>query len=127
MSLKNRNINVCCLSENLIQDSSEVLQTRSPSADYISLFPEQLSGGGCVASLPGFAGVHVALNARAEATLIAWIHINNRLCDVRLESSIKVRRNQCEKRCVFVISAYTPTDCSPDVIKDESDHPLSVL
>ncbi|VDP34840.1 unnamed protein product [Schistosoma curassoni] len=49
-----------------------------------------------VASSSGLAGVGVTLSARAEAVLIDWIPINSRLCDVRLESSIKVRRNRCE-------------------------------
>ncbi|CAI2728541.1 unnamed protein product [Schistosoma spindalis] len=80
-----------------------------------------------MASSSGLAGVVVALSARAKAALIDWIPINGRLCAVRLESSIKVRRNRREKRCLFVISAYAPTDCSPDAIKDEFYHQLTVL
>ena len=83
--------------------------------------------GDPVASSSGLAGVGVALSARAEAALIDWIPINSRLCAVRLESSIKVRRNRREKRCLFIISAYAPTDCSPDAIKDEFYHQLTVL
>ncbi|CAH8517778.1 unnamed protein product [Schistosoma margrebowiei] len=126
MSLESLNINVCCLSETRIQDSGEVLQIRSPSVALKSLFYVRLSGDP-VASSFGLAGVGVALSARAEAALVDWIPINSRLCAVRLESSIKVRRNRREKRCLFVISAYAPTDCSPDAIKDEFYHQLSVL
>ncbi|CAH8665748.1 unnamed protein product [Schistosoma haematobium] len=126
MSLESLNIDVCCLSETRIQDSGEVLQIRSPSVASKSLFYVRLSGDP-VASSSGLAGVGVALSARAEAALVDWIPINSRLCAVRLESSIKVRRNRREKRCLFVISAYAPTDCSPDAIKDEFYHQLSVL
>ena len=115
MSLESLNVDVCCLSETRIQDSSEVLQIRSPSVASKSLFHVRLSGDS-VASSSGLAGVGVALSARAEAALIDWIPINSRLCAVRLESSIKVRRNRREKRCLFVISAYDPTDCRPDAI-----------
>ncbi|CAH8540670.1 unnamed protein product [Schistosoma guineensis] len=126
MSLESLNIDVCCLSETRIQDSGEVLQIRSPSVTSKSLFYVRLSGDP-VASSSGLAGVGVALSARAEAALIDWIPINSRLCAVRLESSIKVRRNRREKRRLFVISAYAPTDCSPDAIKDEFYHQLTVL
>ncbi|CAH8585366.1 unnamed protein product [Schistosoma curassoni] len=126
MSLESLNIDVCCLSETRIQDSGEVLQIHSPSVASKSLFYVRLSEDR-VASSSGLAGVGVALSARAEAGLIDWIPINSRLCAVRLESSIKVRRNRREKRCLFVISAYAPTDCSLDAIKDEFYHQLSVL
>ncbi|CAH8510864.1 unnamed protein product [Schistosoma intercalatum] len=125
-SSESLNIDVCCLSETRIQDSGEVLQIRSTSVTSKSLLYVRLSGDP-VASSSGLAGVGVALSARAEAELVDWIPINSRLCAVRLESSIKVRRNRREKRCLFVISAYAPTDCSPDVIKDEFYHQLSVL
>ncbi|CAH8447460.1 unnamed protein product [Schistosoma margrebowiei] len=126
MSLESLHIDFCRLSETRIQNSGEVLQIRSTSVTSKSLSYMSLSGDP-VASLSGFAGVGVALSARAEAALIDWIPINSRLCAVRLESSIKVRRNRREKRCLFVISAYAPTDCSPDAIKDEFYHQLSVL
>ncbi|KAH9594337.1 hypothetical protein MS3_00005453 [Schistosoma haematobium] len=126
MSLESLNIDVCCLSETCILDSGEVLQIRSPSVASKSLFYVRLSGDP-VASSSGLAGVGVALSARAEAALIDWIPINSRLCAVRLESSIKVRRNRREKRCLFAISTYAPTDCSPDAIKNEFYHQLSVL
>ncbi|CAH8570292.1 unnamed protein product [Schistosoma curassoni] len=117
MSLESLDIDVCCLSETRIQDSGEVLQIRSPSVASKGLFYVRLSGDP-VASSIGLAGVDVALSARAEAALIDRIPINSRLCAVRLESSIKVRRNRLEKQCLFVISAYAPADCSPDAIKD---------
>ncbi|CAH8600719.1 unnamed protein product [Schistosoma mattheei] len=93
MSLESLNIDVCCLSETHIQDSGEALQIRSPSVASKSLFYVRLSGDP-VASSSGLAGVGVALSARAEAALVDWIPINSRLCAVRLESSIKVRRNR---------------------------------
>ncbi|CAH8489984.1 unnamed protein product [Schistosoma curassoni] len=126
MSLESLNIDVCCLSETRIQDSGEVLQIRSTSVASKSLFYVRLSGDP-VASSSGFSGVGVALSTRAEAALIYWIPINSRLCAVRLESSIKVRGNWHENRCLFVIFAYAPTDCSLNAIKDEFYYQLSVL
>ncbi|CAH8519273.1 unnamed protein product [Schistosoma haematobium] len=126
MSLESLHIDVCCLSEAHIQDSGEVLQIRSPSVTSKSLFYVRLSGDP-VASSSDLAGVGVALSDRAEAALIDWIPINSRSCAVRLESSIKVRRNRREKRCLLVISAHAPTDCSPDAIKNEFYHQLAVL
>ncbi|CAH8543988.1 unnamed protein product [Schistosoma margrebowiei] len=105
MSLESLNIDVCCLSETRIQDSGEVLQIRSPSVASKSLFYVRLSGDS-VASSCGLAGVGVALSARAEAALINWISISSQAYAVRLESSIKVRRNRREKRCLFVISVW---------------------
>ncbi|KAH9590336.1 hypothetical protein MS3_00003064 [Schistosoma haematobium] len=125
MSLESLNIDVCCLSETRIQDSGEVLQIRSTSVASKSLFYVRLSGDPVASS--GLAGVGVALSARAKAALIDWIPINSRLCAVKLGSSIKVRRNRREKRRIFVISVYAPTDCSPDAIKDEFYHQLTVL
>ncbi|CAH8448391.1 unnamed protein product [Schistosoma rodhaini] len=68
MSLEGLNVDVCCLSETRIQDSSEVLQIRSPSVASKSLFHVRLSGDP-VASSSGLAGVGVALSARAEVAL----------------------------------------------------------
>lgn len=62
----------------------------------------------------GFSGISVSLSARAEVVHIDWILINSRLCAVRWESSSKVQRNRCEKRC-------------PDAIKDEFYQQLTVL
>ncbi|VDP82784.1 unnamed protein product [Schistosoma curassoni] len=82
-SLESLNIDVCCLSETRIQDSSEVLQTHSPFVASKSLFYVRLSRDPVVSS-SGFAGVGVALCARAEAALIDGIPINSGLCAVRL-------------------------------------------
>ncbi|CAI2736607.1 unnamed protein product [Schistosoma spindalis] len=126
MSLESLNIDVCCLSETRIQDSDKVLQIRSPPFTSKSLLYVRLSGDP-VAFSSGLAGVGVTLSAKAETAQINWIPINSRICAVRLGSSIKVRRNRREKRYLFVISAYAPTDCSPDAIKNEFYHQLTVL
>ncbi|KAH9591822.1 hypothetical protein MS3_00003964 [Schistosoma haematobium] len=125
-SLGSLDIDVCSLSETRIQDSSEVVQNRSTSVASKGLFYVRLSGNP-VASSSGLAGIGVALSARAEAALIDWVSTKSRLCAVRIERFIKVSRNRCEKQCLFVISAYGPTDCSPDAIKDEFYHQLTVL
>ncbi|CAH8594175.1 unnamed protein product [Schistosoma curassoni] len=126
MSLECLNIDVCCISETRIQDFSEVLQIFPPYVASRGLFHARLPEDH-VAFPSGFAGIGVALSARAEVALTHWIPINSHLCAARLENSIEVRRNRREKPCLFVISTYAPTDCSPDAIKDKFYHQLTVL
>uniref|UniRef100_G4LYQ4 Uncharacterized protein n=1 Tax=Schistosoma mansoni TaxID=6183 RepID=G4LYQ4_SCHMA len=114
--LESLNIGVCCLLGIRTQGSSEVIQARSPHFE--SLFRMRLSGHS-VLFPSGFAGVDVPLSSRAEAELADGIPINLRLCAVRLESSVKVRRNLCGERCFLAISAYTPTGCCQDSTKDD--------
>ena len=125
-TLENLAIDVCCISETRIQDPSEVLRMSSPSGSSSGLFHLRLSGDP-VASSSGLAGVGVALSARAEAALLDWIPINSRLCAVRLEGYARVRSGRPDRRCLFVVSTYAPTDCSPDAIKDEFYHQLNDL
>ncbi|XP_005853141.1 PREDICTED: uncharacterized protein LOC102257229, partial [Myotis brandtii] len=119
-------IDVCCLSETRIQDSCTVLQLTSPSVDSKSSFTLRLSGD-TPAQAAGVAGVGIALSARAENALVEWIPINSRLCAVRLETSVKPSKQERTKRCLFVISAYAPTDCSSDAVKDEFYERLTEL
>ncbi|KER31525.1 hypothetical protein T265_02290 [Opisthorchis viverrini] len=75
----------------------------------------------------GIYGVGVALSPRAERALLGWIPVNSRLCVVRLSSSIKLNASRHKKRCLFVVSAYAPTDCSSDAEKDTFYRELSRL
>lgn len=70
------------------------------------LFHVCLSGGP-VASLSGSPDVGVALSSKAGTAPINWVPINSRLCAVKLESSTEVKTNRCDKRCPFVIPAYS--------------------
>jgi exonuclease III len=109
-------IDVCCVSETRIQNSGSVIRLTSPS-NSMSKFYLRLSGDP-EASASGQAGVGVALSPRAEAALLDWIPVNSRLCAVRLEGSCRVNSRRSDTRALFVVSAYAPTDCSPDTIKD---------
>ncbi|CAH8872067.1 unnamed protein product, partial [Trichobilharzia szidati] len=122
-TLESLTIDVCCISETRIQDPSKL---SSPSGSSSSMYHLLLSGDPA-ASASGVAGVGVALSARAEAALLDWIPINSRLCAVRLEGYTKVRSSRPDTRCLFVVSAYAPTDCSPDAMKDEFYHQLNDL
>lgn len=122
LSLESLNIDICCLSET--QDPSKLLQIHSLSVASKNLFYARLSRDP-VESSSAFVGVGVTTSARAEAAPIDRISINSRLCAVRLESPMKMRRNRREKQCLFIVSAYALTDCSPDVIKNEFYHQLS--
>lgn len=79
------------------------------------------------ATATGQAGVGIALSSRAEAALQDWIPVSSRLCAVRLRGSCKVSKCRSDERSLFVVSAYAPTDCSPDTVKDEFYHQLHVL
>ncbi|CAH8440761.1 unnamed protein product, partial [Schistosoma bovis] len=56
---------------------------------------------------------------RAEQALLEWIPVNSRLCAVRLNGSVRTRKDRDTRRYLFVVSAYAPTDCSSDEVKDE--------
>ncbi|CAH8633515.1 unnamed protein product [Schistosoma curassoni] len=83
--------------------------------------------GDAVASFRGLGGVDIALSTRAEQALLEWIPVNSRLYVVRLNSSVRTRKGRDTHRCLFVVSAYGPTDCSPDEVKDEFYRKLSEL
>jgi hypothetical protein len=75
----------------------------------------------------GSNGVGIVLSSRAEAALLDWIPVNSRLCAVRLNGNVKVNARRKKSRCIFIISAYAPTDCSNEVEKDEFYRNLSSL
>ena len=59
----------------------------------------------------GSAGVGIVLSQKAGCCLVEWIPVDSRLCAVRLTTSVKVP-HECEvSRCLFIVSAYAPTNC----------------
>ena len=122
-TMESLSIDVCCVSETRIQDPSVVLQLKSPTSPPFHL---RLSGD-AVASASGLAGVGVALSNRAEAALLDWIPVNSRLCAIRIEGSCRVSSKRPDKRNLFIVSAYAPTDCSSAAIKDEFYYQLHDL
>ncbi|CAH8624462.1 unnamed protein product [Heterobilharzia americana] len=75
----------------------------------------------------GLAGICIALSTRAESSLLHWIPVDSRLCTVRLSGTVRTKKNGETRRCLFVISAYAPTDCSSYAVKGESYRKLSSL
>lgn len=117
-TMESFDISVCCLSETRLYDSTNVTKLVSPIPDSRKKFYLRCSGDpSSIAS--GTAGTSIALNEEAENSLIEWIPINSRLCAVRLDGSCRVNRNKTIKRCLFVVAAYAPTDCSSDIMKDQ--------
>ena len=114
-TLDSLNVDVCCVSETRIQDSSTVINLTAP--DLHSTFRLRTSGD-TEAAAAGYAGVGIVLSEKAEKSLCDWIPVNSRLCAVRLATSVKVARNRLVNRCLFIVSAYAPTDCSSDAAKD---------
>ena len=58
----------------------------------------------------GQGGVGIVLSSRAEASLTDWIPVSSRLCAVRLTTSVKTSSGRLTRRCLFIISAYAPTN-----------------
>nr|CAH8876408.1 unnamed protein product [Trichobilharzia regenti] len=126
-TLASRAIDVCCVSETRKQDPSVVIHLTTPGQqDESSKFTLRVSGD-ATASSRGLAGVRIALSTRAEKTLLDWIPVDSRMCAVRLNGSVRRRKDCTTRRCLFVISAYAPTDCSSDETKDEFYQKLSSL
>ncbi|TNN07625.1 Retrovirus-related Pol polyprotein from type-2 retrotransposable element R2DM, partial [Schistosoma japonicum] len=73
-------------------------------------FTLRVSGSPDAASR-GLAGVGIALSRRAELALLDWIPVDSRLCAVRLNGTVRTRKDRDTRRCLFVVSAYAPTDC----------------
>ena len=126
-TLLSLNIDVCCVSETRIQDPSSIIRLEPPRTDRrFSSFTLRVSGDAS-SSARGIYGVGIALSPRAERSLLEWIPVNSRLCAMRLRVSIKVNANRSRNRCLFVVSAYAPTDTSPENEKDDFYRDLSQL
>ena len=115
-SLDSLGVDICCVSETRIQDSSTIMELTAPALS--SRFRLRTSGD-TEAAAAGYAGVGIVLSDRAERALRDWIPVNSRLCAVRLATSVKSSRNRDANRCLFVVSAYAPTNCSSDNFKDQ--------
>jgi len=117
-------IDVCCVSETRIQDPSTYVNLSAPSV--CSRYRLRTSGDPS-SQAAGYAGVGIVLSSRAEASLVDWIPVNARLCAVRLTTSTATQRSLGNKRCLFVISAYAPTDPSSEAVKDAFYQELTSL
>ncbi|RTG85806.1 uncharacterized protein DC041_0013076 [Schistosoma bovis] len=127
LTLESRAIDVCCVSETRIQDPSSVIHlTSSCQNKEPTRFTLRVSGSPDSASR-GLAGVRIVLSPRAELALLEWIPVDSRLCAVRLNGTVRIRKDRDTLRCLFVVSAYSPTDCSADDVKDEFYRKLSDL
>ena len=126
-TLESRTIDVCCVSETRIQDPSVVIHLTSPRQNGQPTKYTLRVSGDPLASSRGLAGVGIALSTRAEQALLEWIPVNSRLCAVRLNGSVRTRKDRDTRRCLFVVSAYAPTDCSHDEVKDDFYRKLSEL
>ena len=99
-------VDICCLQETRIQDSSQVIPLVSVTNPKVR-FHLRLSGDP-EASSSGQAGVGIALSARAEAALLDWFPVNSRLGAVRLKGSCRTHRAGSNTRALFVVAAYAP-------------------
>ncbi|CAH8460057.1 unnamed protein product [Dicrocoelium dendriticum] len=111
-------IDICCLSETRLQHLSFVRTLRPPTCDTCSTFTLRLSGDDA-ASNAGQTGVGIVLSPWTEDALIDWIPVDSRMCAVRLAGLFQVSKSRVDKWCLFVITAYAPTNCSSDSVKDD--------
>ena len=108
-------MDICCISETKLYETSRVQLTAPAVSAHFWL----RCSGDASAVATGQAGVGIVLSSTAEASLLEWIPVNSRLCAVRLQCTAKVNASRNKKRCLFVISAYAPTNVSDDAVKDE--------
>ncbi|CAH8429248.1 unnamed protein product [Schistosoma intercalatum] len=80
-----------------------------------------------MASSRALTGVGIALRMRAEQALLDWIPVNSRSCAVRLNGSVRTRKDRDTRRYPFVLYAYAPTDCSSEGLEDEFYRKLSEI
>ncbi|CAH8453374.1 unnamed protein product [Schistosoma guineensis] len=64
---------------------------------------------------------------RVGQALLEWIPVNSRLCVVRLNGSARTQKDRDTRRCLFVVSAYAPTDRNLDEMKGDFYRKLSEL
>ena len=76
ITLSSLNVDICCVSETRIQDSSAVLQLSFPKSD--NKYFLRLSGDDAAAAA-GHAGVGFALGSREHKAPIDWIPVNSRM------------------------------------------------
>ncbi|KER30676.1 hypothetical protein T265_02918 [Opisthorchis viverrini] len=124
LTLDSLGIDVCCVSETRIQDASTVIELTAPSVS--TRFRLRTSGDPEAAAV-GCAGVGIVLSHRAEVSLLDWIPVDSRLCAVRLATSVKESHKRQVDRCLFIVSAYAPTDCSSDTVNDRFYDALNAL
>ena len=114
LSLK---LDVCCVSETRIQDLELI------RLSHVSLCEYPVTA----AAIRGMYGVRIYFSSRDEDALLDWIPVNSRLCAVRLNGVTKVNAHRRRKRCLFVISAYAPTDVASEAEKDNFYRELTRL
>ena len=116
-------VDVWCVSETRIQDASTVFQINAPN---LSTKYFLRTSGDDHSKAAGLYGVGIVLNQRLEAALLDWI-LWKAVCVLRLEGAIHKNRQRKTQGCLFVISAYGPTDSSSDNLKYMSYDQLTAL
>ena len=101
ITLSTLNVDICCVSETRIQDSSAVLQLSCPNSDNKYFLRLSRDDAAAAASR---ARVGFALSSRAHNARIDWIPVNSRMCAAPFSSSVKGGRNRSQKITLFVVS-----------------------
>ncbi|KER31187.1 hypothetical protein T265_02512 [Opisthorchis viverrini] len=123
-TLDSLGIYVCRLSETGIQDASTVIEITAPS---VSTRFRLRTSGDPEAAAAGCAGFGIVLSYWAEVSFLDRIPTDSHLCAIRLATSVKESHKREVDRCLFIESAYAPTDCSFDAVKDRLYKALNAL
>lgn len=109
-------IDVCCIRETWVQDSSSAIQLSTSNIS--SIYSLRISENGA-SRASSQDGIGIALFERVEMARLLL------LCAVRLQKSVCVQRRSRAKSKLFVIIA--PKDGSGDIQKDEFYDVISIL
>ncbi|VDO87021.1 unnamed protein product [Schistosoma curassoni] len=97
-TLESRTIDVCCVPETRIQDPSVVIHLTSPRQHGEPTRYTLRVSGDPTDSSRGLARVGIALSMSTGQTLLEWIPVNSRLCAVRLNGSVRTRKDRDTRR-----------------------------
>lgn len=111
LTVDSLSIELCCVSEAGIQDSTSMLTKCSKY--FVGVFSGQPSRQN--SSIFGQHGGGIAFDEKDESHSTRWNPICTRLIVLRLQELVGVRKNSCVKRRLLVTLIYTLTDCSTGI------------
>ncbi|GAA53335.1 protein tyrosine phosphatase type IVA 3 [Clonorchis sinensis] len=109
LTLDSPGSDLCCVSRAKIQDARTVDELTDPSLS--TGFRLRISGDP-EATVVECAGFGIILGHRVEVSLLDLIPVDSRLHAVLLATFVKESHKWEVDRCLFMVSTYSPTDCS---------------
>lgn len=106
-SLETFKMNICCICETRMLDSTSIITCSSSDTTYFCFYfcaPADPVSSACV--LLGFGD---AVSIRVYSALFDRGPVNTRLCAVRVSNSSRANSSQLNRRCLFIIFTYVST------------------